>query len=54
MDIAIRREKQIKACKRDWKIVLIRKMNPNWIDLHDEIDALASLVEEAGPQHSLG
>ena len=55
MEIAIRREKQIKAWKRDWKFELIEKTNPNWIDLHDSIDALATLVdEEAGPQLSLG
>ena len=55
MAIAIRREKQIKAWKRDWKIQMIEKMNPNWIDLHDSIDAMASLVtEEAGPQRKLG
>jgi putative endonuclease len=54
MDIAIRREKQIKAWKRDWKIELIEKMNPNWIDLHDLIDVAATVVEEAGSQLLLG
>jgi putative endonuclease len=54
MEIAIRREKQIKAWKRDWKIELIEKMNPNWIDLHDLTDVAATLVEEAGSQLSLG
>ena len=44
MDVAIRREKQLKAWKRDWKIELIEKMNPEWRDLHDEIDALATLI----------
>ncbi len=52
MDIAIRREKQIKAWKRDWKIELIEKINPNWIDLHGAIDVLASLMQEAGPRLS--
>ena len=55
MEVAIRREKQIKFWKRDWKIKLIEKMNPNWIDLHDSIDVLATLVEEeAGPWLSPG
>ena len=27
------REKQFKKWKRDWKIDLIKAMNPNWIDL---------------------
>lgn len=46
MDSAIRREKQIKAWRRDWKIRLIEAMNANWHDLHDSIDALATLIEE--------
>ena len=55
METAIRREKQLKAWKRDWKIQLIEKMNPNWRDLHESIDVNATLVEEeAGPQLSLG
>lgn len=29
---AIHREKQLKAWKRDWKIALIEKANPNWED----------------------
>jgi putative endonuclease len=41
---AIRREKQMKAWKRDWKIKLIEKMNPGWKDLHDTIDVAATLV----------
>jgi putative endonuclease len=54
MEIAIRREKQMKAWKRDWKFELVEKMNPEWVDLHDSIDALATMVEEAGSQLSLG
>ena len=46
MDSAITREKQIKAWKRAWKIELIEKMNPSWRDLHDEIDSLATLVDD--------
>ena len=30
---AIAREKQIKNWKRDWKIKLIEKDNPRWLDL---------------------
>ncbi len=30
---AIQREKQLKRWKRDWKIELIQKMNPDWQDL---------------------
>lgn len=34
---AISREKQLKNCKRDWKIQLIEKDNPLWRDLFNEI-----------------
>ena len=34
---AIEREKQIKKWNRAWKLRLIKKMNPNWIDLYDSI-----------------
>ena len=33
MESAIRREKQIKAWKREWKIRLIEESNPYWNDL---------------------
>ncbi|MFH1377324.1 MAG: GIY-YIG nuclease family protein [Planctomycetota bacterium] len=32
---AIEREKAIKKWKREWKIELIEKSNPNWTDLYD-------------------
>jgi putative endonuclease len=34
---AILREKQIKKWNRDWKINLIEKDNPHWLDLHIEL-----------------
>jgi putative endonuclease len=34
---AIKREKQVKRWARSWKIDLIRKTNPDWRDLFDEI-----------------
>lgn len=34
---AISREKQLKDWKRDWKIKLIEKNNPVWIDLSDNL-----------------
>jgi len=37
MDAAIRREKQLKEWKRAWKLRLIEQMNPEWIDLFDEV-----------------
>ena len=36
-DEAITREKQLKRWKRDWKIVLIERENPEWRDLSDLI-----------------
>ena len=38
---AIKREKQLKAWKRQWKIELIEKHNQEWEDLYDEIAAWA-------------
>jgi putative endonuclease len=34
---AIHREKRLKKWSRAWKIALIEKDNPNWIDLYPEI-----------------
>jgi len=33
MEAAIRREKQMKKWKRDWKLRLIEEGNPHWQDL---------------------
>jgi len=34
---AIRREKNIKAWKRNWKIEIVEKSNASWKDLSDEL-----------------
>ena len=34
---AILREKRIKNWRREWKIELIEKMNPDWTDLFEQI-----------------
>jgi putative endonuclease len=34
---AIRREKQIKEWKREWKFNLIERDNPHWIDLYNNL-----------------
>ena len=36
---AIAREKAMKAWKREWKIELIEKSNPQWLDLWDTLNA---------------
>ncbi len=37
MENAITREKVLKKWNRAWKIRLIKKTNPNWLDLYNEI-----------------
>ena len=37
VNAAIRREKNIQAWKRDWKLRLIEGFNPEWKDLFQEI-----------------
>ena len=37
MEVAIKREKQLKNWHREWKIELIQKMNPEWNDLYESI-----------------
>ena len=32
-DLAFKRERRIKAWKREWKINLIEKTNPDWLDI---------------------
>ena len=34
---AIKREKQMKEWKRQWKLELIEKANPYWRDLYDDL-----------------
>jgi putative endonuclease len=34
---AIHREKRLKKWNRQWKIELIEKVNPDWIDLYEQL-----------------
>lgn len=43
MEDAIRREKSIKAWRRNWKIEAIEAGNPDWLDLHGAIDLVSTL-----------
>ena len=38
IEAAIRREKQIKQWKREWKFNLIERANPYWTDLYDNLN----------------
>jgi putative endonuclease len=53
MDAAVRREKPIKAWKRQWKIELVETSNPDWLDQHEKTEFRPEEIE-AGPQLSLG
>jgi len=33
----LRREKQLKEWKRDWKINLLERDNPHWLDLYPSL-----------------
>lgn len=36
INVAIKREKNMKKWKRDWKINLVKQDNPNWKDLSED------------------
>jgi putative endonuclease len=38
VEAAIRREKQIKEWKREWKFNLIERDNPRWVDLYPNLE----------------
>jgi putative endonuclease len=50
MESAILREKRIKKWYRKWKLELIEKLNPDWRDLHEEIDLNIRFMESLGPR----
>ncbi|MET1077852.1 MAG: GIY-YIG nuclease family protein [Pseudomonas sp.] len=43
---AIRREKAIKQWRRDWKLCLIERSNPSWLDLWPQIVGIAAPAED--------
>lgn len=45
MDLALKREKQLKNWRRDWKNELIEKINPDWQDLLDKALADQAAVD---------
>lgn len=52
MESAITREKAIKKWNRAWKLALIEKSNPQWLDLWPEITGQAELRHSPAPRHS--
>jgi putative endonuclease len=43
---AIQREKRIKKWNRAWKIALIEKHNPRWMDLYSDDGTILPLPKE--------
>jgi putative endonuclease len=37
VEAAIQREKQVKNWKREWKVQMIQKANPDWLDLYESL-----------------
>ena len=37
IEAAIHKEKQVKNWKRQWKVAMIEKSNPTWMDLYDTL-----------------
>jgi len=37
---ALKRERQVKKYKRVWKIEMIEKMNPDWVDLSSNLNTI--------------
>jgi putative endonuclease len=54
MEGAIRREKQIKNWRRDWKVALIEQDNPTWRDLAEDFGFEPLLVTKVDPRSTLG
>ena len=53
MEQAIRREKQLKNWRRDWKVALIERENPTWRDLAEDF-GFGSLLKKVDPGSSPG
>ena len=46
--VAIAREKQLKNWKREWKLALIERRNPQWRDLYPEVLGVPTKPLDAG------
>ena len=54
LDVAIRREKQLKNWKREWKDKLINDFNPAWKDLAEEIGCDAEYIRAVKDAYECG
>ena len=53
MEHAIRREKQLKKWRREWKLALIEQQNPTWRDLAEDF-GFDPLLKKVDPGSSPG
>ena len=54
INIAIIREKRIKKWKRQWKIELIEKCNPDWDDLYKNDNAIQQFLQKQSDMFASG
>lgn len=54
LDVAIRREKQLKKWHRDWKEKLITDFNPEWKDLAEDIGADSEFIQAVKETYECG
>ena len=54
LDVAIKREKQLKNWKREWKDKLINDFNPEWKDLAEDIDCNADYIQAVKDAYDSG
>ena len=46
IDDAIRRETAIKGWRRDWKVNLIERSNPHWVDLYPQLPGIRPVPDD--------
>ena len=54
LDLAIKREKQLKNWKREWKDKLINDFNPEWKDLSADIGCDAEYIQAVKEAYEIG
>lgn len=54
LDVAIKREKQLKNWKREWKDKLVNDFNPEWRDMAEEIGCDAEYIQAVKDAYDLG